>query len=113
MYHLNFRLINTGDVVIHSEHHEPHEIVMDWSWVWTMKVAPTVKLPLRMRSHILVEPPKSAGGVEKVFKIFEEWNGNKQLNEKSAPIPMLGRLHQRLRQFHGFCGAAVMKYFFQ
>ncbi len=41
--------------------------------------------------------PCRTGGQEKIFRIFEEWNNNKQLNEKTTTIPILGKVHRLLR----------------
>ncbi len=59
------------------EYHGPHEV--DWTLTTTPSFMPSVPIPLRMRTHILLEL---------VFRIYEEWNGNKQLNEKSTFGPL-------------------------
>ena len=93
---------------VHGEHHGPHEVVMDWTITMTMRTFPSYPFSLRMRTHILLEPPSRAGGQEKIFRIYEEWNGNKQLNEKTTFGP-LGKVHQKLRRFSGYLAAAAVE----
>ena len=85
------------------------QIVMDWTMTLRLFNLEQFPLPIRMRSHILLEPPTKAGGAEKIFRIYEEWNGNAQLNEKTTAVPQVGRLHSRLRRFHGWLGAESVK----
>jgi len=95
---------------VHSEHHGPHEIVMDWTMTVKTSLFPTYPLSLRMRSHILLEPPGKKGEKkEKIFRIFEEWNGNTQLNEQTTLIPVVGKMHRLLRQYTGAAGAWAVK----
>lgn len=99
------RYLTNGEFVVHSEHHAPHEIVMDWTMTLTTTWAPTFPLSLRMRTHIMLEP--SSNNKEKIFRVFEEWNGNKQLNEKTT-LPLLGKIHRALRRFVGIMGSSFM-----
>ena len=43
---------------------------------------PDFPLTIRLRGHYLLEPPAKAGAPEKLFRYFEEINGNKLLNER-------------------------------
>ncbi len=101
------RIVKDLSYDVHGEHHGPHEIVMDWTMTFTTTYLPSYPMSLRMRSRILLEPPSRAGGQERIFRIYEEWNGNKQLNEKTTFGP-LGRVHQRLRRFTGYLAASAV-----
>ncbi len=101
------KMVKNLEYDVHGEHHGPHEVVMDWTLTTTPSFLPSMPIPLRMRTHILLEPPTQVGGQERVFRIYEEWNGNKQLNEKSTFGP-LGKVHQRLRRFNGYLASSIM-----
>jgi hypothetical protein len=62
-----------------------------------------------MRTHFLLEPAEKAGSGEKLFKIFEEWNGNVHLNEKNTFPTILGTIHQQLRRSMGLAASWVVK----
>ena len=66
-----------------------------------LSILPNYPIPFPMRSHFLLEPADKPGSSEKVFKIYEEWNGNVQLNEKTVAPAFLGKIHQNLRRFTG------------
>lgn len=103
------RLVQDLKYDVHSEKHGPHEIVLDWTLTTTTRWAPNTPLPLRMRTHLLLEPPPQPGGRERLFRLFEEWNGNRQLNEKTTWPSALGRVHQRLRRFTGYMAASAVR----
>ena len=46
------------------------------------RVLPDFPRTIRLRGHYLLEPPAKAGAPEKLFRYFEEINGNKLLNER-------------------------------
>ena len=46
------------------------------------RVLPDFPITMRLRNHYLLEPPSKAGAPEKLFRYFEEINGNKLLNER-------------------------------
>jgi len=50
-------------------------------------------LPIRCRSHILLEPPKKAGDNERIVRVYEEWGDNVQINDQTLFWP-LGNLHR-------------------
>lgn len=101
-------LCSLSDITIHGEHHGAHEVVMDWTMVITMANQPDwwPSWSLRLRSNILLEPGVD-GKAEKVFRIYEDWNGPALINERNT-IPICGRLHTKLRRFMGqlFLGLA-------
>ena len=43
---------------------------------------PDFPVTVSMRVHYLLEPPAKAGAPEKLFRCFQEINGNKLLNER-------------------------------
>ena len=66
-----------------------------------MSFLPSFPITIPMRTHFLLEPAEQAGSGEKLFKIFEEWYGNVHLNERTAPLPIVGTVHQQLRRYVG------------
>ena len=68
----------------------------------TQRVMSQVKLPMYLRTHLMLEPPATKGGGEKVFKMVEEWGGNPLMNERNTWPAILGKTHAKLRQFHGY-----------
>jgi hypothetical protein len=62
-----------------------------------------------MRTHFLLEPAEKAGSGEKLFKIFEEWNGNVHLTEKNTFPAILGTIHQQLRRSMGLAVVWISK----
>jgi hypothetical protein len=50
-----------------------------------------------------------AGSGEKLFKIFEEWNGNVHLTEQNTLPPVLGTIHQQLRRSVGQAASWVVR----
>ena len=131
------KVIKHGEVEIHGEHHSTHEIVMDWTitvsqwpifrikWsvpstdhqlVWLVfqvqhRVMSSIKVPLYLRTHVLLEPPATKGGSEKVFKMFDEWGGNPLMTELNTVPAWLGRTHSKLRLFHGFLMTKIFDLF--
>ena len=75
----------------------------------TITFLPSYPFTIPMRTHFLLEPAEKAGSGEKVFKIFEEWNGNVHLNEKNTFPPILGSIHQQLRRSMGQAASWVVK----
>ena len=75
----------------------------------TTTIFPNYPFTIPMRTHFLLEPAEQAGSGEKLFKIFEEWNGNVHLNEQTAVLPIVGTLHQSLRRFVGVAFSWVAK----
>ena len=68
-------------------------------------------MSIGMRTHILLEPSEvKIGGPEKIFRVYEEWNGNPLLTEKTGKPPMLEKLHSMLRKFHGSVITEGIKY---
>jgi len=105
------RWIKNTDIEIFSENHAPHEIIMDWKVKTTLSFLPSIPMSIGMRSHILLEPSEvKVGGPEKIFRVYEEWNGNPLLTEKTGKPPMLGKLHSMLRKFHGSAITEGIKY---
>ena len=100
------REVTDMTLTIHGEHHGPHEIVMDWtqSFGWL-----GFRMTFRCYTHILLEPPKKAGDPERIFRYFEEWNGNRLLSEKTVTPSFVGRVHQNLRRFTGYAAASAIK----
>ena len=102
-----------GDInfVVHGQHHGPHEIVMDWSPTFVMPWFPDRPMSFRVRTHLLLEAPSQPGEKEKVFRMFEEWGGNKLLSEKTTFFP-LGKIHQKLRDFVGLLALKLGKNYY-
>jgi len=96
------KFIKHAEFEFYGEHHSLHEIVLDWKVTVTQRVMSQIKLPMYLRTHLLLEPPATKGGTERVFKVIEEWGGNSILNEKNTWPSLLGKTHSKLRQFHGF-----------
>ena len=77
----------------------------------TVSFLPNFPMSMKMRTHIMMEPSEvKVGGPEKVFRIYEEWGFNTLLTEKTCQPPMLGKLHSKLRQFHGYGVTQLIKY---
>jgi len=105
------RWIKNTEIEIFSENHAPHEIIMDWKLKTTVSFLPNFPMSIGMRTHILLEPSEvKIGAPEKVFRVYEEWNGNPLLTEKTGKPPMLGKLHSKLRKFHGYAVTQGIKY---
>lgn len=129
---------SVADFVIHGEHHGPHEIVMDWTAKFQIKALSFFPMEVRMRSHILLEPAASPSGKEKIFRygniitirlhnslyniqviiilynlyffrIYEEWNGNKLLTEKTTFPSFIGKIHSMLRRSTGNMWVMLMR----
>jgi len=96
------RFIKHSEFDIHGEHHSTHEIVLDWTITVQHKMMSGIKLPLYLRTHLLLEPPAKKGGSEIIFKMFDEWGGNPFMTEKNTVPAWLGRTHSTLRIFHGY-----------
>lgn len=105
------RWIKDTEIEVFSENHAPHEIIMDWKLKTTVSFLPSLPMSIRMRTHILLEPSTvKIGAPEKVFRVFEEWGGNPLLNEKSVAPTIFGKLHSKLRKFHGYMINQGIKY---
>jgi len=89
-----------GEPKVIGEYHGTHEILRDVEVTISLKHLPDFPFTLRLRSHFLLEPPSSAGAPEKLFKYFEEVNGNRLLNERTTIGP-LGKIHSKLRRYVG------------
>jgi len=89
-----------GDPKTIGEYHGMHEILLDQEITFALKVLPDFPLTVRVRGHYLLEPPAKAGAPEKLFRYFEEINGNKLLNERTT-IAQLGKVHSKLRRYVG------------
>merc|ERR1711893_98335 len=98
------RYMEKIDYEIYGVHHSTHQVVLDFTMHAYAKLFPTFEIPLYMRTTISFEPPETAGGHEKIFRIQEDWFGNPQLNEKTTFAP-LGRIHAKLRRFVGWATA--------
>jgi len=100
-----FKMVKYLDFIeykVHNVVHSAHEILMDWDIKFGFKIAPSIKINLPMRTHIMMEPPEKQGSAEKIFRISEEWYGNEQITERNFKVvPYLGKIHQMLRQFTG------------
>jgi len=96
------RVIKHGEVEVHEEHHSAHEIVLVWTVTIQHHVMSSVKMPMYLRSHVLLEPPATKGGPEKVFRMFDEWGGNPLMTERNTWPSWLGKTHSKLRLFHGY-----------
>lgn len=93
---------------IHGEFHGPHEYIVDWTMVGYTKLFPNFALSIPMRSHFLVEPAAKPGTPEKIFRIYEEWNGNALLNEKTT-VSYIGQIQSRFRRFIGMATVSFMQ----
>ena len=82
--------------------HGKNEIVLDWSMNIYLNILPNYPLFMPMRSHLMLDKK------EKVWRMYEEWKGNKQLNEETT-ISILGKVHEKLRRFVGYLGAETIR----
>lgn len=105
------RWVKNTDIQVHGEHHAPHEVIMEWTLKTTLSFLPSFPMSMKMRTHILFEPStENIGGTEKVFRIYEEWNGIRLLNEKTISPAFFGKVHSKLRKFHGYMVTNGIKY---
>ncbi len=90
---------------VKGEHHGPNHIVLDWTQEMMTSYLPwVVRVP--MRTNLLLR--REGGGKEKVYRYYEEWWGNRQLNRETT-FPALGVLHERLRYFTGQLLASAVR----
>ena len=101
------QISQNSEFAIHGEYHSPHEILMDWTITSRLKWLPNYPISVSMRSHILLEQPPKIGSPEKIFRIYEEWRGNKLITEKTT-VPFIGKIHQQYRKFFGSFAGSFM-----
>ncbi len=105
--YLGAQTVTGAEIETRSEHHGVHEVLMDWTVKFRVKQMPNFPMSVSMQARIMLEPPSKAGGAEKIFKYIEDWGGAPLLNEKTT-VPILGKIHARLRRFHCHLGLAVV-----
>ncbi len=99
------RTINWAAFHVSGEHHGPNEFVVDWIQdMNTPFFSFNVAVPMRV--HWLLR--KDSQGKERVYRYFEEWWFNKQLNQETTLGP-LGMVHEQLRWWTGRFLVEVIK----
>ena len=79
---------------------------MDWTQELMISSPVRMLLPIPMRSNFLLR--KDSSGRERIYRFYEEWWGNPQLNRHTTFAP-LGMAHEQLRWFHGQLLAAAVR----
>ena len=91
------RYVEDIEFEVHSVHHSPHIMLLDWTLHITTKMM-NYQVHLPMRTHLYLQEEE---GREQVFRIKEEWWGKEHLTAKTT-IGFIGDLHSQLRRFTGY-----------
>ena len=97
LLHLCPRYVEDIEFEVHSVHHSPHILLLDWTLHIAIKFM-NLQISLPMRTHLYLQVEE---GREQIFKIKEEWWGKEHLSAKTT-IGFIGDLHSQLRRFTGY-----------